>query len=138
MPIILRPYRKSDSEACFTILEAKGVKPDGMEYEGPNVETHIMEDEGKMVGFFTLVPLRKVYALRHFCTVNGNLHATRLMERFMRFTLLQKGCPIIVIGINKENKRLQEMVEYQYGKKPYAEKEGQVFYNVNILEAQNG
>ena len=30
MPIILRPYRKSDSEACSSILEAKGVKPDGM------------------------------------------------------------------------------------------------------------
>ncbi len=130
----LRSYHKDDSQSCFDILAAKGLKPEGMQYGGDDVETHVLENDKKVVGFFTLTPLRKVYALRHFCVEKPNLHHTKLLERFMRLILLKKGCPILIIGVESGNERLKRAIELQYNTRPYAEKDGHSFYSVNVLE----
>jgi hypothetical protein len=134
----LRPYRKEDSETLAKMLRDEGTWPYEMRYADGGYETFVLEDDNKPVGFFTLTRVRKIYGLQHFCLGEGyrTIKEWRSIEKFLRYVLLEKKCPMVIMSAPRDNDRMKRMIELRYHKKPYQETKTTSFYNVNVLEVQ--
>ena len=133
----LRDYKTDDAPILSQMLSEEGMEAGEMRFGAEGFRTFVLEGEGGAVGFFTLMPLRRVWYLQHFC-VNRKHRGQGLawiLIKNLKSVVLSFGCPILLVGIPKgEGKKyLKAVFEHHPTIKAYEEDEKNFYYSI-LLE----
>ncbi len=131
--MIFRPYMEADKETLAEMLLQEGIEKNRMRFAAPNHLTFILEDP-EVVGFFTLAPVRGVWYLQHLCISREKrtMARARAMISGVKAEMKRLRCPILLIGISKEKRYLQKIVEWYFKVKPYEENAEALYYSVKL------
>jgi hypothetical protein len=129
----IRPYTPLDRKEVEDMLITEGVPDIGMCFNLDGFTTFILEEEGRMVGFFTIATLKveKEYpSLQHFCVRRSMRNATnaRKLIRGVRQEVKNMGCKNYIVHPHTE--ALDKIATHYFKKKPYAVQGIRTYYFV--------
>lgn len=131
--MILRRIVSADVQAIYVMLNRENIPADEMRFW--RGDTWVLADENdEAIGFFTWEFVTGFPYLAHFC-VRSDRRSTktaRLLARLMLDFFRKLEVTRLVTGVKKQNIRLQNVVMYFFHAQPYAEQDGQIYFDLEV------
>jgi NADH:ubiquinone oxidoreductase subunit C len=114
------------------MLLAEGLANAELGFEGDG--TWILEDEGELIGFFSLRTEHGYPYLTHFCVAKSKReHSTaRRLVAELKSLLKSRGHSRIIINVPTDNEYVVKMVTTYFRTQPYAERDAHKFFLTEV------
>lgn len=129
---ILRHYQEEDKNILYEMGKEEGFTNLEMKFE--DHPTMVLEENGKVIGFFTLKTAHKFPMLQHFCIKkeNRNVRNAFFLLKCFKKVIKELGFTKVIMFSDRES--LRKMIEWAFHVKPYAETKGLLWYLVKFQE----
>jgi len=128
---IIRHYQEQDKPVLTEMERIEGIEESGMCFE--DNPTMVLEDDKKVIGFFTLRKQHNFPMLQHFCISREHRspkNARLLIKSFKEVCKQLKFNKVIIPSMDK---KLEKMIQYYFKTKPYAFLENKTFFLVKLF-----
>lgn len=126
---MIRLYLVDDGKILGEMLLEEGIEPDDMGFA--KHETYIYDD-GEIKGFYTMRFEHGLPYIIHFC-VGKKWRDTRIVRAMIRdFAERFRRYGTAILNVPEKRDDIQKIVEWFFKAKPYACKEGHLFYKVEV------
>lgn len=122
-----RPYEDTDDEAIKAMLAEEGVPENGMQYK--TFPTCCVEEEEKLIGFFTIRHEWGFPSLQHFYVVPGKRDGKASRQMMQQVWRLIGNRQMIVHAVI-EKEWIKRLIEGYFRKQPYGVANGKHWYLV--------
>lgn len=124
----LRPFVAADASTLTAFMAAEGIAADKV--LAATSPTFVLDEEGVVMGFFTLTMAHAVPHLVHFVIARAYRTAARarFLARAVRFLVRESGFPRWIM--HARHARERRLIEYFWRTQPYALTDDRAFYVV--------
>ena len=126
---MIRPYDLQDDVCLSSMLTQEGIAPDKMRHR--DHPTWCAEENGEVVGFYTVRLSEPAPYLQHFCVKAGSRYG-RVSRELMQHLKLFLDYRPFTVHVKKGKDKLKRGVEAYFRAKPYAETEDRFWYFVGV------
>jgi hypothetical protein len=124
----LRSFEPKDDDAVTAMLAMEGIDLEKMQHH--TWATCCAEENGEVIGFFTIRHEWGIPSLQHFCV--HPLHRNGKVSRAMMRRVKELVGGQMIVSIYKGADWIKKLVESYFRTKPYAEGNGKHWYLVEV------
>lgn len=123
----VRSRQATDDQALADMLSARGLGVTDMVFA--DRPTWVLEEEGRLAGFFTIRPEHGMPYVVHFA---GEPGTGWKLARELKQVLRELGAQKALMNVRSDDKKLATAVQRVMGGKPYGARDGHTFFLVEV------
>lgn len=130
---MIRWAGEKDYPAISEMLSDEGISFDEQKHE--TYPTWVCDDDGEIVGFYSLKLIGDIPAIQHLCVKRGKrlgARVVRAMLHFFKNWCRDNGQKYVYVHADKDKPRVKKAIEYYFKVKPHYEVDKRYWYLLTI------